>query len=180
MNKTIVICFAKRGDPCQAKNEGKDCLSCELGLAKFEDRLMQTSPVKRVRVCKSPPGEPCRFPPEEDECMECRFQSAYANAARVTDEWKTQIARMERAEKFEGAEAERQRLETEVEGWAKRVASLVKGCGRVETCKGPTCEATIFFIETKNHRQAPYDLDGTTHFATCTDSGSFQKGRKKK
>ncbi len=39
-----------------------------------------------------------------------------------------------------------------------------------------SCMETIYWIVTKNGKRAPYNPDGTSHFATCPNADAHRKG----
>lgn len=56
------------------------------------------------------------------------------------------------------------------------IAHLLKALGaewKENECRG--CGATILMVQHKNGKWGPYDLDGTTHFATCPQADRFKR-----
>lgn len=56
-------------------------------------------------------------------------------------------------------------------------------------CKGQTCDAVVCWVEVayknpekrtdgKTHYKSPINEDGTSHWGTCPDAGSFRKGKR--
>lgn len=58
------------------------------------------------------------------------------------------------------------------------IGALLKRCGMPpRACRG--CGAQIVFVVSMNGlTSAPYDLDGTPHFAVCPNAGEFRRGKK--
>ena len=54
--------------------------------------------------------------------------------------------------------------------------ALLKQVGEPGLCRG--CHATIYWVEHCNGNVAPYNPDGSSHFATCPDANKF-RGRNK-
>ena len=42
-------------------------------------------------------------------------------------------------------------------------------------CRGPHCQAPIFWVRNQRGRRLPINLDGTLHSSTCPDSDIFRK-----
>ena len=180
MNRTVEVCDAPKGHPCalERRKDGYECIRCVVRHYRFEEMMRDSSPGRGTHVCKENLPGPCAIAKQlGHECLVCQLRHRGGELAILQDEYQTLEMKIERLRGFEKSEVERQRLETEVEGSVKRTAALIKSCGREERCRGATCEATIYFIRTKAGKQAHYDLDGTTHYATCPDSKSLQQKR---
>lgn len=59
----------------------------------------------------------------------------------------------------------------------KRLTQLLSRVGQANICSGPNCGARVWWITHANGKKAPYDPDGTPHFATCPDSSQFHRRR---
>lgn len=61
----------------------------------------------------------------------------------------------------------------DIEKIRKNLRSLYKTIGADEAaCKG--CGRKIFWVKTKNGKNAPFTEDGLNHFADCPESAKFR------
>lgn len=54
-----------------------------------------------------------------------------------------------------------------------KMAHLMKQIGAPDHCSG--CDAQIQWVRHRNGNAAPYDNDGTPHFAICPKAAQFKK-----
>lgn len=58
---------------------------------------------------------------------------------------------------------------------ARAIRALLNTLGDLGSCRG--CGATIWWIETKRSRKAPYTAAAINHFADCPKSAAFRGAR---
>ena len=61
----------------------------------------------------------------------------------------------------------------DLEAARKNIARLLRSVGSVSTCRG--CSQSIVWVKHNSGRSAPYDADGTPHFATCPQADQFRR-----
>lgn len=58
-----------------------------------------------------------------------------------------------------------------------RIASLLKLTAKeIRPCK--LCNVTIYLVEHRNGKRAPYTIDGLNHFSNCKYADQFRKRRQ--
>jgi hypothetical protein len=60
---------------------------------------------------------------------------------------------------------------------ANTLGRLLRTVGDFGECRG--CSAIIWWVTTKTGRAAPYNADGTSHFATCPKSDEFRRATQR-